>query len=87
MDVISRIDRARRDTDVLEHPFYRRWATGGLSAEELAFYARQYRHAVEALGQASSNLAETAGAEHAAQAGQRNFLREAMAGDFSPERG
>ena len=65
MDVISRIDQARRDTDVLEHPFYRRWAAGELSAEELGFYARQYRHAVMALSQASSSLAETAGPEHA----------------------
>ena len=66
MDVISRIDQARRDTDVLGHPFYRRWAAGELSAEELAFYAHQYRHAVVALSRASSKLAETAGADHAA---------------------
>jgi pyrroloquinoline-quinone synthase len=29
---------------LLEHPFYRRWERGGLSAAELAAYAAQYRH-------------------------------------------
>ncbi len=57
MDVIARIDQARRECDVLEHPFYRRWSAGELSAEELAFYAGEYRHAVVALAQASDNVA------------------------------
>ncbi|HEX4115269.1 MAG TPA: iron-containing redox enzyme family protein [Solirubrobacteraceae bacterium] len=57
MDVIARIDQARRDCDVLEHPFYRRWSAGELSAEELAFYAGEYRHAVVALAQASDSVA------------------------------
>jgi pyrroloquinoline-quinone synthase len=66
MDVFTRIDQARRATDVLDHPFYQRWSSGRLSAEELGFYARQYRHAVAALGQTSRDVAESAGAEHAA---------------------
>jgi pyrroloquinoline-quinone synthase len=56
MDTIARIDRARREYDVLEHPFYRRWSAGELSAQELAFYADEYRHAVVALAQASDSV-------------------------------
>ena len=60
MDVIARIDQARRECDVLEHPFYQRWSAGELSAEELAFYAGEYRHAVVALAQASDSVAAKA---------------------------
>jgi pyrroloquinoline-quinone synthase len=64
MDVFSRIDEARRECNVLEHPFYERWSAGELSAEELGFYAGQYRYAVIALAQASSSAAAQAGVEH-----------------------
>jgi pyrroloquinoline-quinone synthase len=64
MDVIARIDQARRRWNVLEHPFYERWSAGELSVEELALYSDQYRHAVLALADASSALAAKAGAEH-----------------------
>lgn len=57
MDVIARIDQARRECNVLEHPFYQRWSAGELSVEELAFYAGEYRHAVIALAQASDSVA------------------------------
>jgi pyrroloquinoline-quinone synthase len=60
MDVIARIDEARRECDVLRHPFYQRWSAGELSAEELGFYAGEYRHAVVALADASEGLAATA---------------------------
>ena len=60
MDVIARIDQARRECNVLEHPFYQRWSAGELSAEELAFYAGEYRHAVVALAQASDSVAAKA---------------------------
>ena len=33
-----------RDRRLLDHPFYRRWESGGVSIEELASYAAQYRH-------------------------------------------
>jgi pyrroloquinoline-quinone synthase len=37
--------RARlRDRLLLDHPFYRRWAEGGVSVAELRDYAAQYRH-------------------------------------------
>lgn len=66
MDVIARIDEARRACNVLEHPFYQRWSAGELSAEELAFYAGEYRHAVVALAEASESLAAKAGPGHRA---------------------
>jgi pyrroloquinoline-quinone synthase len=66
MDVIARIDNARRRWNVLEHSFYQRWSAGELSAQELARYSEQYRHAVLALAQASRALAEKAPAEHRA---------------------
>ncbi len=64
MDVLARIDDARRRYNVLEHSFYRRWSAGELSAEELGFYAGEYRHAVVALADASEGVAARVGAEH-----------------------
>ncbi|MFZ1154356.1 MAG: iron-containing redox enzyme family protein [Solirubrobacteraceae bacterium] len=66
MDVLARIDEARRECNVLEHPFYQRWSAGELSAEELGFYAGEYRHAVVALAQASEGAAAKVGDEHRA---------------------
>ncbi|MGO9248598.1 MAG: iron-containing redox enzyme family protein [Solirubrobacteraceae bacterium] len=64
MDVIARLDEARRAKNVLEHPFYQRWSAGELSAAELGVYAGEYRYAVVALAQASARAAATAGPEH-----------------------
>jgi pyrroloquinoline-quinone synthase len=66
MDVLARIDQARRAHNVLEHPFYQRWSAGELSAEELGFYAGEYRHAVVALAEASEVLAAKVEPEHRA---------------------
>jgi pyrroloquinoline-quinone synthase len=65
VDVLVRLDQARRECSVLEHPFYERWSAGELSAAELACYAGEYRHAVLALAQASHAAAEQAGPAHA----------------------
>jgi pyrroloquinoline-quinone synthase len=64
MDIFARIDEARRECNVLEHPFYQRWSAGELSAEELDFYAGEYRHAVVALAQASDSAAAKVGPRH-----------------------
>ncbi len=71
MDVLDRLDETRSAIDVLEHPFYRRWSAGELSAGELARYAGEYRWAVSALALASMRAAECAAAdpETAAHAG------------------
>jgi pyrroloquinoline-quinone synthase len=70
MNVFARIDQARRECNVLEHPFYQRWSAGTLTERELDVYAGQYRHAVLALAEASSRAAakaasDTSSAEHA----------------------
>ena len=57
MDVLRRLDEARSATNVLEHPFYQRWSAGELQADELALYAGEYRHAVQALAEASRQAA------------------------------
>ena len=54
----ERIEVARRRWDVLRHPFYQRWSNGELSAEELARYSGQYRHAVEAIATMSAAAAD-----------------------------
>lgn len=51
---------------MLEHPLYQRWLAGELSAEELGFYAGEYRHAVVALAEASEALAAEADPRHRA---------------------
>ena len=53
MQLIDRLDAARRRWNVLEHPFYRRWECGELSRDELTAYAGEYRHAVVALADAA----------------------------------
>jgi pyrroloquinoline-quinone synthase len=61
MDLLDRLDVARGETNVLEHPFYVRWSAGELTAAELARYSQQYRHAVLALAEASRLAAASAG--------------------------
>jgi pyrroloquinoline-quinone synthase len=56
----ERIERSRERWDVLRHPFYRRWSAGELSADELARYSGQYRHAVEAIATMSADAADAA---------------------------
>jgi pyrroloquinoline-quinone synthase len=65
MQLIERLDAARRRWNVLEHPFYRRWECGELSRDELTAYAGEYRHAVVALADAAGHAAPLAGSEHA----------------------
>ena len=55
----DRIERSRERWNVLRHPFYRRWSAGELTAEELARYSGQYRHAVEAIATMSAAAADS----------------------------
>jgi pyrroloquinoline-quinone synthase len=64
MNLIERLDEARRRWNVLEHPFYRRWECGELTRGELAFYAGEYRHAVVALADAATAASDP---DHAAE--------------------
>lgn len=56
--VWDRIEQARARNDVLQHPFYARWSAGELTADELARYSGQYRHAVTAIADLSAGVAE-----------------------------
>lgn len=67
MQLIDRLDAARRRWNVLEHPFYRRWECGELSRDELTAYAGEYRHAVVALAGAAEQATPLAGSEHAGE--------------------
>lgn len=67
MDLIKRLDEARRRCNILEHPFYVRWERGELTRDELAAYAGQYRHAVVALADAAATASPLAGSAHAAE--------------------
>ena len=62
--VWQRIEESRARHNVLEHPFYVRWSAGELSAEELARYAGQYRHATEAIAKLCADAAESAPSAH-----------------------
>jgi pyrroloquinoline-quinone synthase len=64
MELFDRLDGARERWNVLRHPFYRRWENGELTRDELAFYAREYRHAVAALARTAAVGGST---EHAAE--------------------
>lgn len=63
MNVIDRLDGERAAINVLQHPFYERWSAGELSAAELALYAGEYAHVVDALACASQHAAECAQAQ------------------------
>ena len=65
MDLFERIDAARARWNLLEHPFYRRWSCGGLTREDLAYYAGEYRHATVALAETAARAAELDGPAHA----------------------
>lgn len=77
MEILVRLDEARRATNVLEHPFYQRWSGGELGATELSCYAGEYRHAVIALARASAIAADHAGPAH--QASLRRHAEEETA--------
>jgi len=56
----DRIEQARAECNVLDHPFYRRWSAGELTREELADYSGQYRYATEAIARMSADIATAA---------------------------
>src|SRR5256885_13158406 len=60
MDLWQRLDDVADRWNVLSHPFYQRWSEGELSSSELAFYAGQYAHAVDALAAAPRHAADDA---------------------------
>ncbi len=71
MNFWDRLDQVAKRWNVLRHPFYVRWSEGTLTREELALYAGQYAHAVEALAAGTRRVATLAPAataeEHAVE--------------------
>lgn len=47
-ELTQRLEQATGDHRLLEHPFYKAWAAGDLSLEDLAYYSTQYWRQVEA---------------------------------------
>jgi pyrroloquinoline-quinone synthase len=47
-DLISRLDRATAGSRLLDHSFYKAWAAGELTLDDLAHYSTQYWRQVEA---------------------------------------
>ena len=74
--VWDRIEESRARHNVLEHPFYVKWSEGNLSAEELARYSGQYRHATEALAKLTADTADLAPDSH-----RDEIERHALAGE------
>lgn len=56
----SRLDDVADRWNVLRHPFYVRWSEGTLTRDELALYAAQYAHAVQALADGTRHAADLA---------------------------
>jgi pyrroloquinoline-quinone synthase len=57
VDFWDRLDAVADRWNVLRHPFYLRWSEGTLTRSELACYAGQYAHAVDALAAAARDVA------------------------------
>ncbi len=47
-DFFQQLDARIAKYDLLRHPFYKAWAAGELTREDLQEYAREYYHHVEA---------------------------------------
>ncbi len=47
-EIAARLDRRTADDRLLDHPFYRAWADGTLTTDDLRFYSAQYWNQVEA---------------------------------------
>jgi pyrroloquinoline-quinone synthase len=47
-EIAARLDRSTADDRLLDHPFYRAWADGTLTTDDLRFYSAQYWNQVEA---------------------------------------
>lgn len=57
-ELTRRMDAATAASRLLDHPFYKAWAAGTLSTEDLRFYSTQYWRQVEAFPSYLSSLAD-----------------------------
>ncbi len=94
MDIFDSLEAVSRRWNVLEHPFYTRWSRGELTREELGFYSGEYRHAVEALAEATRMTARACEPavraeleEHAAQEAAHVGMWDGFMAELDSERG
>ena len=76
----QRLDDATRDHRLLEHPFYKAWADGTLTLEDLSFYSTQYWRQVEAFPGYLASIADRL-PESSARATVLENLRDEVEGD------
>ena len=77
-----RLDRATRDRRLLEHHFYRAWAAGELTLEDLGFYSTQYWRQVETFPAYLRALAERL-PESSARTSVESNLSDEIDGDHA----
>ena len=83
MDTLeARLRAAVKPHDLLCHPFYQAWSTGRLTRADLADYAAQYRHQVQALPALLRAAHDRAGDASTRAALARNLAEEL--GDVGP---
>lgn len=83
MHITSRLNAATEDMRLLDHPFYKAWAEGDLTVEDLRFYSTQYFRQVEAFPGYLANLAErlpSAAAREVVLANRRDEVDDDHAG-------
>ncbi len=76
----QKLDRATDDHRLLEHPFYKAWAEGTLTLDDLGFYSAQYWRQVEAFPAYLAAIAERL-PEGAARATVAENLHDEIEGD------
>ena len=75
-DLTRRMDDATAATRLLDHPFYKAWAAGTLTTEDLRFYSTQYWRQVEAFPSYLSVLADRLPAGRAQEIVRENHSDE-----------
>ena len=75
-DVAARLDAVVATKKLLDHPFYKAWAAGELTTDDLRFYSTQYWHQVESFPGYLSSLADRLPASPARQVVLENLSDE-----------
>lgn len=72
----QRLSTALVGRRLLDHPFYRRWSMGFVTKDELAAYARQYRHFERLVPALLEGIVEVAPTDAAREQARRNLADE-----------
>jgi pyrroloquinoline-quinone synthase len=74
--IVSKLDRATAEHHLLDHDFYKAWAKGELTLDDLAHYSTQYWRQVEAFPGYLETLADRIGSGEAGDILRRNLADE-----------